>query len=904
MRYYQLSFFLSIIFLGCKTNTGDIIYTSDAYSIFADRVVQGNFEARALSATHMTSNYESPANAFQDANVTFKFSINGKDNEMLPGVDHHLTIEAINGKSVSPVITFGSTNHNWTTEGEYLQPETEWTVKLDMGPVLKQFAEAGFFTTPNGDKIYKEDFKAVYIAGNTLPMTWDFDNLKNRPELELKDPDGDGIFETTLMLNSKSDIKKIDSVWKLTKDISAFPQYQSPHVIADAIYNMSLEEMEKAVEKDSTLRTGAEWAGVWTRDVSYSIILSMAYMQPQVAKNSLRRKVNKRKRIIQDTGTGGAWPVSTDRMIWAVAAWEIYLATGDVDWMKEAYEIIKLSLEDDYKVCYDKETGMVKGESSFLDWREQTYPKDFGSSLIFESECLGTNAAHYQANRVAAKMAGLVGDALMAQRFETMAEKIKSGMNTYLWQEEKGFYGQYIYGQFYKPLSTKSEALGEALSVLFDVADEERQKRIVSSTPVVDFGISCIYPQIPGIPPYHNNGIWPFVQSFWLLAGAKVGNELSVMESIAAIYRPSALFLTNKENFVAENGDFSGTVINSSNMLWSLSGNIGLVHKVLFGIRFTEDGLTFKPVVPAALQGERQLSNFIYRNAVLNIKVSGYGDQMESIMLDGVPLKDNLIPTTLTGQHEVSISMNNGFSGLGKINKVENHFSPEMPYPGFETTPDSKDVTYRWYTPKNAVAYEVFRNGKFYKNSKDTLITMDSTDLHKYHVRAVDEKGETSFFSHIIYRTIKSHSGDRNYQFVEAERFAPLSSFAAKGYNGDGFIEISRTKNWMVDFQVEIKEPGLYAIAFKYANGNGPINTENKCAIRSIYINDSLMGATVFPQLGTNEWSAWGLTNSIQYRFMPGKQIISLRFEDWNENMNGEINQALIDYITLVLLEK
>lgn len=35
---------------------------------------------------------------------------------------------------------------------------------------------------------------------------------------------------------------------------------------------------------------------------------------------SLLRKVGPTGRIIQDTGTGGAYSCSTDRMIWAVAA--------------------------------------------------------------------------------------------------------------------------------------------------------------------------------------------------------------------------------------------------------------------------------------------------------------------------------------------------------------------------------------------------------------------------------------------------------------------------------------------------------------------------------------------------------------------------------------------------------
>src|SRR6202012_4908853 len=122
-----------------------------------------------------------------------------------------------------------------------------------------------------------------------------------------------------------------------------------------------------------------------------------------------------------------------------------------------------------------------------------------------------------------------------------------------------------------------SEALGEALSVLFDVAGAQREKTVVSHAPVNDFGIPCIYPQIPDILPYHNNAVWPFVETYWAMASAKTGNEASLLSAISAVYRPGALFLTNKENFVTTDGDFAGTQINSSNMLWSLSGNIAIV---------------------------------------------------------------------------------------------------------------------------------------------------------------------------------------------------------------------------------------------------------------------------------------------------------------------------------------
>ena len=122
----------------------------------------------------------------------------------------------------------------------------------------------------------------------------------------------------------------IDKEWHKRNDLSGYPQLSTPNTLHRAIYNMGMDEMVNAVEPDTTLRTGKEWSGVWTRDVSYSILLSMAYMQPEATRISLLRKVDPMGRVIQDTGSGGAWPVSTDRMIWAAAAYELYLVTGDI----------------------------------------------------------------------------------------------------------------------------------------------------------------------------------------------------------------------------------------------------------------------------------------------------------------------------------------------------------------------------------------------------------------------------------------------------------------------------------------------------------------------------------------------------------------------------------------------
>ena len=56
-------------------------------------LLQGQYQVDEI-----TSNYQSPANTFQSAAISFKFSINGKDNEMKSGTDHHFNCIATNGR--------------------------------------------------------------------------------------------------------------------------------------------------------------------------------------------------------------------------------------------------------------------------------------------------------------------------------------------------------------------------------------------------------------------------------------------------------------------------------------------------------------------------------------------------------------------------------------------------------------------------------------------------------------------------------------------------------------------------------------------------------------------------------------------------------------------------------------
>ncbi|MCS6833432.1 MAG: glycogen debranching protein, partial [Flammeovirgaceae bacterium] len=642
----------------------------------------------------------------------------------------------------SPLLVFGQPNDTPPPSVEgFLPTDYEYTFTVNMRPVLEQFEQKGYYEAYDGTRITKEEFKGVYIAGNAEPLTWDFANLENRG-LKLNPTKEPFIYSITVRLNPNNPADDAEKTWQLSTDLSAKPSYQSDQPLVDALFNLSLEEAIKNIEPDSTFRTGAKWAGVWTRDISYSIFLAFAFHEPEVAKISLMKKVH-RQRIVQDTGSGGAYPVSSDRMIWAIAAFEIFKTTGDTTWLKNAFEIIKNSAEDDFQVLYDTTTGLFRGESSFLDWREQTYPKWMDNKDIYVSLNLGTNVIHYQTYVVLAEMARLLGEPY--EHYQTTAQKIKENINRWLWQRDKGYYGQYLYGRAYLNLSPRFEALGEALAILFDVADEEKANAIIAQSPITPFGVTCIYPQIPSIPSYHNNAIWPFVQSYWNLAAANVGNEKVLTHGLAAMYRPAALFLSNYENMVATNGDFRGTEINSERMLWSIAGNLAMVHRLFIGMNFELDGIRFQPIVPKAYDGTRKLTNFKYRKATLDITVKGFGNRIKTFEIDGENQEKPFFPATLSGKHSIVIEMNNAPFEEKGMNLVENSFS--LPYPLVEL----KGNYLKWREVKDAKKYLVYRNGQLLTTTRQHVFEASPKETAEYKVFAVDERDIPSFSSEPIW---------------------------------------------------------------------------------------------------------------------------------------------------------
>lgn len=716
--------------------------------------------------------------------------------------------------------------------------------------------------------------------------------------------------------------------WTLRRDISHLPHYTSSLLIDNALYNMSLEESELAIEPDSTYRTGVYWGGVWTRDVSYSILHSLAQLCPEVSMRSLLAKVNQNNRIIQDTGTGGAWPCSTDRTTWVLAAWECYLVTGSKQWLDRIYPIIRNTLEDDHVVAYDPATKLMRGETSWLDWREQEYPVWMQPADIYMSECMATTAVHYRSLQILAEICRLEGQP--GDKYDDWAAKLKEGMNSRLWMEDRGLYAIYLYGRNHLVQHPQMEILGESFAVLWDIASPERQRRISEQMVSEPFGTPDFYPNLKDQYPYHNDAMWPFTQGYWMKAQAKAGNEEGVLHAISSIYRLAAMNLSNYENMVIYDGNEKGLAINSPRQLWSVAADAAIVPNIYFGVNYELEGIRFRPFVPKTLAAKRELSNFRYRQAVLSMRISGYGNELQSFKIDGKETEP-FFPANLKGEHTIEMVLTSKQPAPMRMTLRKNAYQPLTPVAELEGS------TLTWQAPKaedimaeHAAAtlddvdhYLVLRNGKEYKRLAADELQLALQEDGEYAVVAVNADGWHSYMSEPVgyYHEVALYQvGDHALPFDPKRKQVKESVGAGGGVAGKAearaevptlegvdvsgahgrIAMITRNENPLITIRVRVPAAGRYAFDWRYANGNGPINTDNKCATRLLTVDGRRVGVSVFPH--RNVWNDWGWSNATVVDLTAGYHIVTLEFSETVENMNIHVNQALLDQLRITRL--
>ncbi len=685
----------------------------------------------------------------------------------------------------------------------------------------------------------------------------------------------------------------------------SLPKVKTGSLLFDALYALAINDMKlDSVSQISDgsynggapidcncFKTGAKWNYVWTRDLSYAADLGLAALDPERVMNSLLfklsdfresvkpelnqsiSKIGSGKQIIQDTGTGGSWPISTDRTIWALGAEQVLtsLPEDKADtFAREAFEGLANTLEADRQAAFDKKDGLYGGEQSFLDWREQTYAQWIRKDIahIGMSKSLSTNATHYVALTLASKLATRLGDLEKAKKYQGWADDLKKAINDKFWLEDKKMYASLTNTHTDNSAVAKFDMLGIALVTLTGIASEERAAQSLAHYPHGQFGVPVYFPQQPDVPVYHNRAIWPFVTAYGLKAAAQVNNVAVFDNAMASLMRGAALNLSNMENLEwlsgqptlmdMNNPDLTGPVINSQRQLWSVGGYLGMVTETLFGYHLNDSGISIKPFITAQahkMMGTMEdgksvarsfmLSNLDYQGKKLSITVElpeyikdseGYYS-VGSVTLNGQPVSGEIDKSRLGDANTIIVQMGAleaGRNGITLVNKdiepldIKNShvFAPVEPSikevksvaKGVEVTiADGKN-------PDSGVTYNIYRDGlKVATNIDITQSWLDSE---------VALDSSHCYSAEAVYSQSDNHSHHAKPVCAGAIQFFPVEQLKHSGTISapDKSIDAEHIKGWGAQqdrLELEsltVKKTGSYDISVKYNNSHHAIN--------------------------------------------------------------------------------
>jgi hypothetical protein len=663
--------------------------------------------------------------------------------------------------------------------------------------------------------------------------------------------------------------------------------------------------------------TGERWNYVWTRDISYSADLGLGYLDPRRVLNSLFFKTSDVRPellgtrikpvtvVAQDTGSGGSWPVSTDRVVWIMAA------SDELDQLPEKdraalapkiYGIARDTLEQDHEYAFDGRIGLYRGETSFLDWREQSYPRWTRSDVLYIAEgyAFSTNVLHIIALERTAALAEQLRDPAAA-RYRQWAQQLRRTVNARFWQEPAGMYASYLGPAPGATPSASYDLLGLALAIIHGVADSRQAQLILERYPMTEAGPPVIFPELAGIPIYHNRALWPFVTAYALRA-AKVGNDAEfAAESARSLIRGAALSLSNMENYEFltqrthfDDGLLSGPVINSPRQLWSVAGYLNMVLESFWGLQPGVDRLVISPGIPANLAvelftGQRRLTlhHLHYADTTLDITLvlpesqSSQGWLMAAdTSLNGLSVPGNEIrrSSLKVGQiNEIEIHLRAVAAPALTISRVPSAdpwkltpaqfrqiFSPRIPTI-VSATDQGSAVDLKWRAGEPDGPVQIFRNGRKIAEAATGTSFRDPVPL---------EGGTACYSLSGGYAAIGLTSLPSRENCVSPTGLS--SSIAAAAMRLTPATEDSKTGRGSVEqfpdwgapeqaLQFEYTPPvsGMQRLKLRYANAHGPINTGITAAVKAVTAQcgrraQLQSGPIVMPQLATAR--AWGLS--------------------------------------------
>jgi glycogen debranching enzyme len=442
--------------------------------------------------------------------------------------------------------------------------------------------------------------------------------------------------------------------------------------LAAAVANLDLNAVpgRGLGEPSRFLRAGGGYHEPWTRDAAINAWTAASWLLPDVARDTLVM-------VCQDGPDG---PVVAqddqwwDQVIWVVAAWRHYLLTGDRDFLVWADGVARRSVAILDRDRFDAAYGLYRGPAVMQDgisgYPDSVVDPGVDSSFVLDHPvsrtmfALSTNLVYAAAFDALAAMATELGrdgayDAKRGVQVRAAVER---------WFRDGDGYGYLVLpGPDGATLDPSAEALGLAFAVLGGLVEGDRARRIVAGLHREPRGVVSVWPHVqdfgPDRPGRHNAICWPMIMGLWAQADAVAGDVAAFaadLEHLVSLVAESGFEFF--EVYHARTGAVDGGWqvgrhwASEPHQTWSATALLGVVLGSVFGIRLTSAGLLLAPMLPDGL-GPVRLSGIRYGAALLDIEVTGQGNRLVGIEVDGVALDPGAavhVPVTVRDESAAS----------------------------------------------------------------------------------------------------------------------------------------------------------------------------------------------------------------------------------------------------------
>ena len=431
---------------------------------------------------------------------------------------------------------------------------------------------------------------------------------------------------------------------------------------------------------------------VGTRDISYAIELSLGLLEPEISMRTLQQcteTVSLPSENTTRTATVwyqevsehfGGWPHEVDAIVGARGSWLLYLITGNSSFLEWSWDISVATLYRATQVLSSSgEINLYPGGASFLD-SNSAYPMKYTNNgkLVGQTKALSTNILYYHAYQICATAGGLLMEhSGVVASLHDLAVALKKIIRDRLWIERPDGHYTYLEDETGKLLNTpqRMEGLGHALAIstYTDKFESSHRIQIILNTihRIRGVGIPILWPPYEDRTDddnnddvrerYHNGRVWPFISSYFAIAGGRYQRSDILYEEI--FHQTDMIINGERRNnntfadFYEIDGSFDSTEPRTHSLL-NNAGYLGMIYQGIFGMQFAPDGIVFTPNTKCADADENSktssnknhdyesnttiiinktisLLNIRYRKAILDIYVTGYGDSIETFTING-----------------------------------------------------------------------------------------------------------------------------------------------------------------------------------------------------------------------------------------------------------------------------